>query len=202
MAQRETGKRAYEGHNVDSAADKAVCYQTPRGQVQLNAQLSHEVKGVTDIHHERECEQLRLKLVMVRIELTELADRMAHGGGAGPEICNAWADEVHGSLSTLSGAFNILATIRNQQHEDVRRVLWGDFETYSRNEQAVRLHHLLVLWTGKKFRVAFAVDFRVEDPKTENIMALISPDGKLHQHGVVRVDFSAPYESWGPFGGL
>ena len=207
MAQQETGKRAHEDQSAGGAPSKAARYD-----IALNCKLSDAVDDVKDYHHADTCETLRMQLVEVRAQLAALegalrcTPRSTRSNAAGSHfvrICDSIRNELAGVDSGVSKALDTAATLAEQQQEDVRKVLWGAFDTCSRDEQAVRLYRLLKLWTGQKYHVAPDLPgFRVEEPTSGGVVAIVTRQGELVQHGVVLLRFSTPLATWGQFKGF
>ncbi len=202
MAQQDTGKRAREDEGAGGALRKA-----PRNQVRVNAMLSDAVEGVTDHHHEAEYEAVRQVILGMRKELCDITDCLPIGVAPREEHCSAVRSAVSVVSGSVSEALLALENLYCQQKEDVRAVLWGEFHSCTRDEQAVRLYRLLKLWTDKKYTLKIEVaspgfpvadpGFLVEDPATGSVLARITLDGKLLRQGLEEVDFSAHYGTWG-----
>ncbi len=208
MAQQDSGKRAHEDESAGGAPSKAARYD-----IALNCKLSDAVDDVRDYHHVDTCETLRMQLLELRAQLAALDERVpgsprATRSGRGVsgwlvQICDSIRGDIALINDGLSHALQTAATLAAQQREDVRKVLWGEFDTCSRDEQAVRLYRLLKLWTGQKYHVAPDLPgFRVEEPHSGTVVAIITRQGELVQHGVLLLRFSAPLATWGQFKGF
>lgn len=199
MAQQDTGKRAHEEQGADGAPRKAP-RRTPREQTRVNAMLSDAVEGVTEHHHEADYQAVRQVVLGMRKELCDITDCLPIGIAPTEEHCSAVRSAVRVVSFSVSDALQALENVYRQQQEDVRTVLWGNFHSYTRDEQATRLYRLLKLWTGKKYTLKIDLEspgFLVEDPDTKGDLARITQDGKLIRQGLEEVDFSVHYETWG-----